>query len=177
MVWTAAAFAFPGGDIMTQSLVDLVRDLNQGTRAAALPLTGSDNLLGANQVCTWQSGVPLRTSFAGGVPRHDSHLFAASRLLAAHEVDALVWISSFRALAPPPSDVPTIALVATDTPFARAPEVVLPVGTPGVDHAGQIFRTDGVVAMPLAALRDSRLPSVADSLAEITKALDGGVRT
>ncbi|HTO83800.1 MAG TPA: formylmethanofuran dehydrogenase [Methylomirabilota bacterium] len=176
VVWAAAAFGFPGGDLMTQSLVDLVRDLNQGTRAAALPLTGSDNLLGANQVCTWQSGVPLRTSFAGGVPRHDSHLFAASRLLAAHEVDALVWISSFRAVAPPPSDVPTIALVATDTPFARPPEVVLPVGTPGVDHAGQIFRTDGVVAMPVAALRDSRLPSVADTLAEISKALDGGVR-
>src|SRR5262249_40993499 len=66
VAWAAAAFAFPAGDLMTQSLVDLVRDLNQGTRAAALPLTGSDNLLGANQVCTWQSGVPLRTNFAGG---------------------------------------------------------------------------------------------------------------
>src|SRR5262249_17961861 len=124
-----------------------------------------------------RGGVRGGTSGGGGVRRHDSHLLATSRLLAAHEVDALVWISSFRAMAPPPSDVPTIALVAADTPFAHAPEVVLPVGTPGIDHAGQIFRTDGVVAVPLEALRDSRLPSVADTLAEITMALDGGVRT
>ena len=47
-------------------------------------------------------------------------------------------------------------LAAAPLRFERQPEVHIPVGTPGIDHAGEIFRTDGVVALPLAALRDER---------------------
>src|SRR5262249_62387489 len=68
ITWMAGAFAFAGAELLTQGLAELVRDLNQFTRCAALPLTGSDNVMGAHQVCTWQSGLPLRTSFAGGAP-------------------------------------------------------------------------------------------------------------
>ena len=174
VTWVAATLEFPGAELVTQSLADLVRDLNQDTRCAAVPLGGSDNLLGANQVCTWQSGVPLRTSFAGGVPRHDSYLHATSRLLAAGDVDALVWISSFRPLAPPATDVPTVALVTADTAMSRPAEVVIPVGTPGVDHAGQVFRGDGIVAIQLSALRTSRLPTAADVLTRIGDRLKAG---
>jgi len=171
VAWAAGALTFAGADLMTQSMADLVRDLNQHTRCAAVPLGGSDNLLGANQVCTWQSGVPLRTSFGSGTPQHDSYLFATSRLLAAGDVDALVWISTFQPVAPPATDVPTIALVTADTTISRPTEVVIPVGTPGLDHAGQIFRGDGIVAIQLAALRAGALPSAAEMLAQIAQAL------
>jgi formylmethanofuran dehydrogenase subunit B len=67
--WIAGAFDFAGAELLTQALADLVRDANQATRCAALPLTGSDNVMGAHQVCSWQSGVPLRTSFDGAAPR------------------------------------------------------------------------------------------------------------
>jgi formylmethanofuran dehydrogenase subunit B len=170
VTWMAGALDFAGSELLTQSLADMVRDLNRSTRCAAIPLTGSDNVLGVNQVCTWQSGVPLRSSFGSGLPQHDSCLYKAGRLLANREVDALVWISAFRPVPPPVTDVPTIALVTADTPFARPPDIVIPVGTPGVDHAGQVFRTDGVVAIQLTALRVSPLPSVADILARIAAA-------
>ena len=52
--------------------------------------------------------------------------------------------------------------------------MLIPVGTPGIDHAGEIFRTDGVVALPLSALRDAGRPSAAAVLGRIDRALAGG---
>jgi formylmethanofuran dehydrogenase subunit B len=175
VTWMAGAFDIAGADLLTQALADLVRDVNQVTRCAALPLTGTDNVMGAHQVCTWQSGLPLRTSFAGGAPAHDPLLYAAARLLRAREADALVWISTFAPHAPPATDLPTIVLAAAPLRFERQPEVHIPVGTPGIDHAGEIFRTDGVVALPLAKLRDAGRPSAADVIGRIDRALAGAV--
>ena len=174
VTWMAGAFAFTGAELLAQALADLVRDVNQVTRCAALPLTGTDNVMGAHQVCSWQSGLPLRTSFAGGTPAHDPLLYATARLLHEREADALVWISTFRPQAPPATDLPTIVLAAASLRFERPPEVHIPVGTPGIDHAGEIFRTDGVVALPLAALRATERPSAADVLGRIVRALAEG---
>jgi formylmethanofuran dehydrogenase subunit B len=174
--WVAAELANPGGELLTQALADLVRDLNQATRCAAMPLTGSDNLLGVNQVCTWQSGVPLRTNYGRGVPEHDPILYATARLLAEDEPDILVWVSAFRSFGLPSHNLPTIVLGTPDSNFDRMPEVFIPVGTPGMDHDGQIFRTDGVVALPLSALRPSHLPSVATVFDCIDQALSAGDR-
>ena len=173
VTWMAGAFAFAGAELLTQALADLVRDVNQATRCAALPLTGTDNVMGAHQVSTWQSGLPLRTGFAGGAPMHDPLLNATARLLREREADVLVWISTFRPQAPPATDLPTIVLAGAPMTFERQPEVLIPVGTPGVDHAGEFFRTDGVVALPLAALRDAGRPSAAAVLGRIDRSLGG----
>jgi len=42
---------------------------------------------------------------------------------------------------------------------------------PGIDHAGHIYRSDVVVALPLRRLRESALPPAADVLAGITARL------
>lgn len=171
VTWMAGAFAFAGAELLAQALADLVRDVNLVTRCAALPLTGTENVMGAHQVCTWQSGLPLRTSFAGGAPVHDPLLYDTARLLRAREADAVVWISTFAPHPPPASDLPTIVLAAAPLRFERPPEVYIPVGTPGIDHAGEIFRTDGVVSLPLAKLRDTGRPSAAEILARIDRTL------
>lgn len=177
VAWISGALDPVHADMLTLSLADLVRDLNRWTRAAAMPLGGSDNVLGVNQLCTWQSGVPLRTSFRRGVPEHDSHLFAASRLLESGEADALIWITALHPLPAPSTGVPIIAIAAADTPFERAPEVFIPVGIPGIDHAGEIFRADAVVALHLPALRRAVLPSVAEVVDRIDRAIAAsGVR-
>jgi formylmethanofuran dehydrogenase subunit B len=174
VAWTAGAFNITGAELLVQSLADLVRDVNHTTRCAALPLGGSDNAIGANQACTWQTGLPLRTSFGSGAPRHDSRLYATSRLTDARDIDALVWISTFQALHPPHAGVPTIVISAAEAP-ERTVKVFIPVGTPGLDHAGAIFRMDAVVALPLVTLRHSRFPSAGDVLDRIDRALrDGG---
>ncbi len=173
VTWVAGAFAFAGAELLVQALADLVRDVNQATRCAALPLTGSENVMGAHQVCTWQTGLPLRTSFASGAPEHDPLLYDTARLLREQEVDALLWVSTLHPVAPPATRVPTIVLAAAPMRFERQPEVHIPVGTPGIDHGGEIFRSDGVVALPLSALRADGRPSAADVLGRIDRALAG----
>ena len=49
--------------------------------------------------------------------------------------------------------------------------VFIPVSTPGIGSPGHVFRTDGVVLMPLAALAPDGLPTVAAVLARIEAAL------
>jgi formylmethanofuran dehydrogenase subunit B len=174
VTWIAGVFAFAGGDLLVQSLADLVRDLNQTTRCAALPLAGSDNAMGANQVCTWQSGLPLRSRLSRSGPLHDPLLYSTSRLVEQREIDVLVWISAFRPHLPPATALATIVIAAPSALPVPSAAVYIPVGTPGIDHAGDIFRTDGVVALPLSALRPGQLPSAAEVLTRIDGAVAAG---
>jgi formylmethanofuran dehydrogenase subunit B len=50
-------------------------------------------------------------------------------------------------------------------------EVFIPVGVPGIDAAGHLFRTDSSVAVPMPQLRDRGLPDVANVTAAILAAL------
>ena len=43
----------------------------------------------------------------------------------------------------------------------------IPVSTPGVGSAGHLFRTDGVVVVPLVAVQADGLPTVAQVAAEL----------
>lgn len=168
LVWNAAELDFPNADLTIQAMVDLVKDLNQSTRWSGLPLGGSDGDTSAAQVCTWQTGYPLRVAFESGGPRYEPKLFATAALLAAGEVDALVWISAFDpARTPPQAHCPTIVLGRADMVFAEPPEVFIPVAVPGVQHGGFLHRMDAVVALPLHAPAPAQLLSVAQVLAEI----------
>ena len=88
------------------------------------------------------------------------------------EADLLVWISSFDpAHTPPRRSVPTVVLGRAGMTFEPEPDVFIPVGTPGIDHAGHLFRTDRVVTLPLHPLRESVLPAVGQVLGAIESAL------
>jgi formylmethanofuran dehydrogenase subunit B len=167
VTWAAGMLDQPGAVLIVHALGEMVRELNRATRAAVLPLGGGDNAVGANQACLWQAGVPLRLSFARGVPEHDPYRFDARRLLAAREVDLLVWISSFRDSPPPASDVPTILIAPPNAKAAKDAAVFFPVGTPGVDHGGHALRADGLVALNLKATAARDLPSCAAVLSGI----------
>ena len=68
-------------------------------------------------------------------------------------------------------ELPTIVLGTPGVRLAQPPTVYIPVGTPGVDHAGSMVRCDNVVSLPLKNLGRSKLPSAADVLAAIEAAL------
>ena len=93
IVW--AAGELPGGqpDLLVGALAGLLREVNGKTRCAGLPLAGPDNVVGCNQVCAWQTGVPLRTSLAAGAPHHDPVRWSTEPLLAGEAVDCLVWVA------------------------------------------------------------------------------------
>ncbi|MGH8728970.1 MAG: hypothetical protein ACREV9_12645 [Burkholderiales bacterium] len=160
LIWTAADFDFSHAELTVQMLVQLVKDLNRETRFSALPLGGGNGDLTAAQVATWQSGYPLRIDFGSGYPRYDPFQVQSE------DADVYVWVSSFFTEPPTPA-APTIALARPGTTVAA--HVYIPVGMPGLDHAGHVFRTDNVVAIRLRKLRESSLPSVAEVISAIEK--------
>jgi formylmethanofuran dehydrogenase subunit B len=170
IVWAARDLPGRHLDLTVSCLAGLLRELNAKGRCCGVTLTGPDNIVGANQVCAWQTGVPLRTSFASGAPDHDPDRWSSEAALAA--ADCLVWVSAIGTQpVPVGGHAPVIALVRPGHPLPAGVAVMLPVGTPGVDHAGSVFRTDSVVALPLRQLRDAGLPSVAEMLARIRERL------
>ncbi len=166
IVWDIAAFPAAARGAALAILLRLMRQLTRRTRCVGLPLGGEDNAQGAATAMLWQAGWPGRLSFAAGVPQHDPWGNDAERLVAAGEIDALLWVAALTAAAAPKSGVPTVAILAADAPEAAA-EVEIRVGIPGIDHGGAMLRADAVVALPLTAARPSGLPSVAAAAAAI----------
>lgn len=170
VAWVTSDLDFDHAELAVQSACDLVRELNAHTRCNGLPLGGTDGDYTAHQVCTWQTGFTVRTRLSAAGPQHDPRNFDAERLLADGAADALFWVSSFDpAKTPPPGRVPTVVL---GHPAMQVDcEVFVPVGIPGIDAAGHLFRTDSSVAVPMRQLRDLGLPDVADVTAGILAAL------
>jgi formylmethanofuran dehydrogenase subunit B len=163
--------------LLIETVQRIVGQLNTSTRAAALWLGGADGGQGAatvNQVFTWLSGLPLRSRAGPAGLEHEPLCFDTTRLLEDGAVDALLWISSFDgSSAPPPTRLPLIVLghPRLAASCQRQGSVFIPVSTPGIGAAGHLFRTDGVVLLPLFAVHDDRLPSVADVIAQIAQEL------
>lgn len=172
IIWNPAFFDFPGGDLTVQAICEFVKESNATSRFAGLSLGGNEGSPSASSVCAWQSGYPLRVSFANGKPEYDAERYDAARMLAAKEGDLLVWLASFGDdLVPPDTDIPTVVLGTPGLKLNRKPKVFIPVGTPGIDHVGRVIRVDNVVSLPLRKLRQSKLPSAVDVIASIEAAL------
>lgn len=172
IIWAPPSLTFPNADLTVQAISEFVKEINLTSRFAGLSLGGHDGATSAGAVCSWQSGFPLRVSYASGKPDYDPERYSANRLLAAKEGDLLLWLSSFSSnITEPETDVPTIFLGAPGIKPSRTPKVYIPVGTPGVDHAGTMVRVDNVVSLPLRQLRQSTLPRAADVLEKIEAAL------
>lgn len=171
MVWAPPPKDFARGELMLQQMTELVKDLNKTTRFAGLPLGGNEGAVTAAAVSAWQTGFPLRMSFAGGGPDYDPYRYSISRMLAEGEGDVLTWIASITPnVTTPETAIPTIVLATPGIKPGNA-AVFIPVGTPGVDHAGRLVRCDSVVSLPLKDLGRAELPRVADVLAAIEAAL------
>ncbi len=172
VVWAPPSLNFPFAELAVEQFTGLVKDLNQTIRFAGLSLGGAEGATTAGAVCTWISGYPLRVSYASGAPDYDPYRWAIGRMLKEGEGDLLVWIVSISPdLVPPPTKIPTIVLGTPGLALTEPPSVFIPVGTPGVDHAGRLVRVDNVVTLPLKDLGRADLPPVADVLSAIEAAL------
>jgi formylmethanofuran dehydrogenase subunit B len=172
VVWAPPGLDFPYAELVVDHITGLVKDLNKTTRFAGLSLGGGEGAMSAGSVCAWQSGYPLRVSYASGAPDYDPYRYAIGLMLAEGEGDLLVWVASFMPnLASPATELPSIVLGTPGIPLPKAPEVFIPIGTPGLDHAGRLVRCDSVVTLPLKDLGRAPLPRAADLLAAIEAAL------
>lgn len=165
IVWSASALKIPHAELTIQSIVQLISKLNENSRAAGLPLNSGDGDSSVNNVSTWLSGYPTRSRFNNGIPVYDTYHFATAKQLAS--CDALLWVSTFNPYPAPNTQAPVIVIGHPDTKFERMPDVFIPVGIPGVDHNGQMFRMDSSITLPLKKLRDTNLPGLSEVIGKI----------
>ena len=158
----------PQREPLIAAICDIVDEINRDSRAAVLALGGDDGGQSAVATGAWLTGYPLRTTF-GKTLRYEPQINSTKNLLASAAVDAVLWIDAYGGhSAPPPGELDkTIVLAAREAPERDRYGVFIPVGTPGVDHAARLMRTDTVVTLPLKQQRDSGLPSVADVITRI----------
>jgi formylmethanofuran dehydrogenase subunit B len=172
VVWAPPSLDFPHAELAIEQFTGLVKDLNPTTRFAGLSLGGAEGAPTAASVCTWISGYPLRVSYASGAPDYDPYRWNIARMLEDGEGDLLVWVAAISPdLVPPPTKIPTIVLGTPGIALAAPPSVFIPIGTPGLDHAGRLIRVDNVMSLPLKDLGRTVLPSAAERLSAIEASL------
>ena len=183
VTWAASAFKFDHAELLVQTITECISTLNTGsakfsTRSAGLPLTSGDGDSSVSNVATWISGYPLRSSFKRGYPEYSPYEFTTEKLLANSEADALIWISSFKPIAPSASDtkssskIPVIVIGHPNMQFEQQPDVFIPVRILGLQEKGLMFRMDSSVTLPLKQIMDSNLPSLSDVCTQIELALN-----
>jgi formylmethanofuran dehydrogenase subunit B len=165
IVWSASSLKFPHAELTVQSITQLIAKLNETNRVTGLPLNSGDGDSSVNNTSTWLSGYPTRNRFTNTHAQYDAYHFSAKRQL--NSCDTLLWVSTFNAHLPPACDASTIVIGHPDMQFDKMPDVFIPVGIPGVDHAGTMFRMDSSVAMPLKKIRDTKLPTLSDVISQI----------
>jgi formylmethanofuran dehydrogenase subunit B len=161
-----------GGQMVAHAAHSLARDLNAYTRFVLMPLGGSGNHAGAQNVLAWQTGYPLAVSLAEGHPRYGPGEFTANDLLSRGEADAALVVSGD----PLPqltgearahlSRIPRIVLGSDGSPPLTGTTVLFRTALFGIRTPGTVFRMDGV-PLPLQAVLPSSLPSVEDVLRAI----------
>lgn len=172
IVWAPGELDFPHSELTIQNFCEVIKYLTRTTRFAGFSLGGNDGGTTALNVSAWQSGYPLRVSFNKGYPEYDPHIYSTSNSLKNRRVDSMLWISSISSsVTPPKADIPSIVLATPNTRLGYRPDVYIPVGTPGIDHKGHLFRTDSVVSLPLKQLRQTSLSSVSDILNQLIEQL------
>ena len=165
IIWSASNFQYAHAELTVQSITHLIAKLNENTRVAGLPLNAGDGDTSVNNTSTWLSGYPTRSRFFADQASYDAHHFSSNQQL--KKCDALLWVSSFNTQQPTTCDAPTIVIGHPNMQFNSVPAVFIPVGIPGVDHTGSMFRMDSSVVMPLKQLRENQLPSLSEVVLQI----------
>ena len=172
VVWAAGQLPESGADLLVEQLHQLVIDLNQRTRWAALPLAGNDGDLTANAVAAWQTGFALPIEFAGGEVHYDPFPDYA-------DTDLLIWLGTLPGVGAAElpgarADVERIVIGAPPLGAGLAGRhVFIPAATPGIDASGHLVRTDGVITLYAPGVLRSPLPSASAVIDAIAGAVIG----
>ncbi|MBV1707689.1 MAG: hypothetical protein KGQ37_10830 [Hyphomicrobiales bacterium] len=148
-----------------EALFRLATQLNRATRFSTLPLVLSASAETFKTVCLWTTGFPGRVNFATGAPAYDPELFDPKRMVASGEADLVLGIDSFgEGLGVPDHTMAQILLAPSLSGAAKPPDVFIPIGEPGRDHAGVMFDPAIGTLRAMPALAPSPRPSAAAML-------------
>ncbi|MFK7815487.1 MAG: hypothetical protein AB8B92_04045 [Gammaproteobacteria bacterium] len=167
LIWNSSEFNQDSAEQTIQAITESIKYLMQKIRCVGLPLGSSKGEITANQVATWQTGVPLPVAFMSGAPVHDPVRNDGMKMLSNNEADCLLWIANYHSEDEPPNtNIPTIVLGHPNMKTNNA-TVFIPCGVPGVDHRGLACRADNVATLPLSKIRNSILPKANELLRKL----------
>ena len=138
-------------DLGTNSLSQLVKQLNDMTRFVSMKLRTDANALSAENVLAWSSGYPFAVNHNLEYPRYNWLEFSANEMLARGQCDTILFATlaeaqqTFAKVEVTARDhldsIPKIALA----PFAGFPsDVAFQTGFPGLDESGEFCRNDDI---------------------------------
>jgi formylmethanofuran dehydrogenase subunit B len=154
----------------TEGLVALTQTLNGPTRAALSSLRAGGNRSGAEAALTWQTGYPMRVSFAGGHPRSTPSPSGLERLRSGVAGSVLV-VGSAAALADSrlALDKAPAVVIGPGASSASGVRVAIDTGVAGIHERGTGYRMDDV-PLPLTPVLDGPR-SAAETLGQLLSAL------
>jgi formylmethanofuran dehydrogenase subunit B len=154
----------------TESLVALAQVLNGPTRAALSSLRAGGNRSGAEAALTWQTGYPMRVSFAGGYPRSTPAPSGLERLRSGVAGPVLL-VGSAAALADSrlALDKSPAVVIGPGASAVSGVRVAIDTGVAGIHERGTGYRMDDV-PLPLTPVLDGPR-SAAGTLGQLLSAL------
>jgi formylmethanofuran dehydrogenase subunit B len=133
-----------------ESLLKLVRDLNEGRRFVALEMGSPGNAPGAASVLSWQAGAASSVDYSLGFPRHLPREATLQARLESGEVDAVLmvvgaeWANPGTQVLGRISQIPTI-LIGHGTIDQAGLSVTFRTARPGLEGGGTVARVDGLM--------------------------------
>lgn len=168
LIWSTSNFNVESAEHTVQAITESIKTLMNKVHCVGLSLSGSKGEITANQVATWQTGVPLPVSFTNSTPVHNPVLFDGMKMLQNNETDCVLWLSSLSPDDIPPQSNASMIVLGHPNMNCDHADVFIPIGIPGIDHRGLASRTDSVATLPLQKLRESNLPSADNLLKKLT---------
>jgi formylmethanofuran dehydrogenase subunit B len=132
------------------AILKLAQELNRFTKFSGMPMRGHGNVVGIQQVLTWQTGYPMSVNFSRGYPRYNPGEFSVADLVGRKEVDAAMVIAADAVGHLPGKtseylqSIPLIAIDPKESDTTKVAAVVIPVAQAGVAAAGMQYRMDHI---------------------------------
>ena len=169
-VWTNSDFTLTSNpEMIINSISKYIIAYNKNKRGACSPIAGSLGDVTSSQAIAWMTGFASRVKFIGTTFKHDRVSYNNKVLIDNQNVDTIIHISTLT------SDKIkldkrcfNIVLGHPNSSFSSVPDIFIPVGTPGIDYDGIMFRTDNVVSVALKKIREIKLPSTEDIINRLT---------
>ena len=162
--WTTSDFdKCNDPDYIISSISDFILLLNKTSRAACMPIAGSLADATSSQTMSWITGFPSRVKFNGKSFFHDRNICNSQEIISNQNTDLAIHISTVNHnKVTLNGKIKNIFIGHINSTFNIKPDIFIPVGNPGIDHRGIMFRTDNVVSVLLDKIRENGLLSTQD---------------
>ncbi|MEC7864848.1 MAG: hypothetical protein VX890_02925 [Pseudomonadota bacterium] len=159
--WTNSDFsAAKNPEMIINAISKYIISYNIKKRGACAPIAGSLGDITSSQALAWMTGFASRIKFTGTTFQHDRISYDSNILIENNNVDVIVHISTLNLnKIKLNKNIYNIVIGHPNSVFDHKPDIFIPVGVPGVDYDGIMFRTDNVVSVALKNIRDIKLPT------------------